>query len=117
MTGWARLGKLFKELAWFYEPDSGQDVVQLIIPIVFLLVAFVARKEFGGFWKAVGKMLWAALVLIILNAISPWLMGAVVAIGLICVLIPKSGHYIKWIALGVAVAGAVVLAFYNVFLA
>ncbi|MBO5141856.1 MAG: hypothetical protein J6C46_02445 [Clostridia bacterium] len=103
-----------KDLWWVIKPTNATNALGMLATIVFFVVVFITRKHFGGFGKAFFAHLWALIVLIILNAISPWLMYGAVALGLLVAVFPKSTKLVKGLIIFGVIAGAVLLAILKV---
>lgn len=112
MAGFDRLGPDLWELV---NPQLPENRTSFIMWIILLVLAFVMRKEFGGFFKAFFKIIWVGIILMVLNAISPYLMWGVIAIGVLAMLLGNKLDYVKYIILGIVCVGAIALAFYNAF--
>ncbi len=116
MSGWERLQRLGRELWWIFKPQDELSRQTLIAFVIFFLAVFLTRKEFGGFFKAFFKLLWVLIVLMIANSISPWLMWGIIAMTIVIFLLGKHARIIKIGMIGIAIVGAIVFAFYNVFI-
>ena len=80
--------------------DTAQDVAREIGPrhsgdygwiffLGFIVLAFVSRKAFGGFWKALWSLFWLVVFLFFLECLSPVLMWCFLGLGVVMLLVLK----------------------------
>lgn len=113
MAGFDRLGPELWELV---NPRLPENRITFIVWIILIVLAFAMRKEFGGFFRTFFKIIWVGIILMVLNAISPYLMWGFIAIGVLAFFFGNKLDYVKYIILGIVVVGAIALAFRNAFL-
>ena len=116
MTGLERLRNLSVELWEIFKPTDPASFWQLVVLATLIVLAFVTRKVQGGFFKAILRIFGTIILLLILNAISPYLMWGMIGFAAIWFICDQIHIPLKAILIGVAIVGAVALAFYNVFL-
>lgn len=114
MTFWERLKDLFNELMWIIGPNYEGDYGWLVF-FVFLFVAFISRKEFGGFFKAIWSLFWFVVFLFALYSINEKLLWGFLVIGVLTMFGGKFfGSVMKIVIWGIVI-GAVLLAINNNF--
>lgn len=80
-----------------------------VLFLAFFAVAYVSRKEFGGFWKAVWSLFWFLIFLFLLECISPALMWCFLALGVVVLIAKSSLATIKMLVVVLVIAGVLCL--------
>lgn len=116
MTGLERLQRLGRELKWIFEPTDVTSWVSLVVLVVMVVVAIIMRKEWGGFFRGFFRLLWQLILLGLLYAIHPLVMVGVLVLAVIGIFCGKKGIPFTRVLIGIAIVGAVALAFYSTFM-
>lgn len=93
MTGWERIVNYLEEVWWMIKPTDLTSTISFVLLVGIFVIAIVARKQFGGFWKALIKMFGFFLILFILYSISPYLLLGVVIFGILACVFRKHMKY------------------------
>ena len=116
MTTLDRFKDLLKELWWIFGPTDSLNTKTFVVFIALVVLSFVVRKKFGGFFNAFIRFLIFGIFLLIVYNASPWLFFGVLFIFLLGFFVDIDNSYIIRIALVIALVVGICLGFYNVFM-
>lgn len=116
MTGLERLQRLGRDLWDIFKPTDGTSLLALVVLVLMVIVAIIMRKEWGGFFRGFFRMLWQLILLGLLYAIHPLVMVGVLVLAVIGIFCGKKGIPFTRVLIGIAIVGAVALAFYSTFM-
>ena len=116
MTGLERIQRLGRDLWDIFKPTDGTSLLALVVLVLMVIVAIIMRKEWGGFFRGFFRMLWQLILLGLLYAIHPLVMVGVLVLAVIGIFCGKKGIPFTRVLIGIAIVGAVALAFYSTFM-
>lgn len=114
MTFCERLKDLFDELIWIFAPQYKGDYGWLVF-LAFMFVAFISRKEFGGFLKAIWSLFWLVFFMFLLHSINEKLFWGFLGIVALAMFGGKLFGSVMKIAIWGIILGAILLAINNNF--